>query len=325
MKYVSVQILAYNHENCIKRCLISISEQIFSNFEIVVGIDKSSDRTLAIVQDFSKNCIVPIKIIEQEVRVGVFNNFMAINNSCEGKYIAVCDGDDFWTDQYKLVKQFEFMEKHPNLSVSFHDSNLINANGDLIRTLPLEIHKFKKYSHSYLIENESFMPSSSLMFKNHKLGQFYNSFSGLNNIVDLPLIIYLLDLGNIGYMAANMSNYVQASNESAFTSRNTSFKNIEGMNMFKLIDSYTKYDYHDVILKKIYRNLINIFLFEITKGEFSIARTTLKLIESNIYQGKYLRLRIYLRALHISRMGLGIWFSEFLFKIYIRLNILNYE
>jgi len=325
MKDVSVQILAYNHENCIKRCLISISEQIFSNFEIVVGVDKSSDRTLATVQEFSKDCKVPIKIIEQGVRVGAFNNFKDINQSCEGKYIAVCDGDDYWTDEYKLAKQFEFMENQPNFSVTFHDSNLINTNGQIIVKLPIDLHKFQNYSHSYLIENESFMPSSSLMFKNLNLEDFYKSFSGLNNIVDLPLIIYLLDYGNIGYLEENMSDYVQASTESAFTSRNLSFKNIEGMNMFKLIDSYTKYKYHDVILVKILRNLINIFLFEITKGELSIARSTLKIIDLNVGQGKFLKLKIYLKALYFCRLGLGIWFSEFLFKIFIRLNILNYE
>ena len=130
MKKVSVQVLTYRHEDCIERCLKSIVSQKFSNFEIVVGVDKSLDRTLEIVQEIAKNSKVPIKIVEQKERVGAFKNFIDINSSSTGKFIAICDGDDFWTDENKLSKQFDFMEKNPNLIISFQDSNLVNLSGE---------------------------------------------------------------------------------------------------------------------------------------------------------------------------------------------------
>jgi glycosyltransferase involved in cell wall biosynthesis len=325
MKSVSVLVVTFNHEKCIERCLESIASQKFSNFEIVVGIDKSNDNTLEIVKQFSKKSEVPIKIIAQEERVGPYNNFVDVNKSCEGKYLAICDGDDYWTDMNKLSKQFKFMEDSPNLIVSFHDSNLVNSDGDLINILPIEKHKYRKYSQSYLIENESFMPSSSLMFKNICLKEFNNHFFELNYIVDLPLIIYLLEFGEIGYLEGNMSNYVIGSNQNSWSSNSTSLKNIEAVRMFELINIYTKNEYKDVILKKIFRNLINIFLFEITRGEITIAGTALKRLKSDDFQSLKINRLVLLRILLVFRKILGIWSAEILFKIFIRFGILNYE
>jgi glycosyltransferase involved in cell wall biosynthesis len=241
MKKVSVQVLAYEHEKCIERCLNSILDQNFSNYEIVVGIDKSLDRTKELVYKIAKTSKVPINIIDHKIRVGAFNNFIGIKGSCQGKYIAICDGDDYWTDRNKLEKQFTFMEENSNLIASFHDSYLVNSNNDIVAKLPLEKHRSKSYSQSYLIENESFMPSSSIMFKNISLKNFFYIFNDLDNIVDLPLVIYLLEFGEIGYIEQNMSNYVQASNLNAFTSKDVSFRDIEGLKMFDLINTYTKF------------------------------------------------------------------------------------
>ena len=325
MKNVSVQVLTYGHEKYIERCLKSISDQNFSNFEIVVGVDKSTDRTLKLVREFARNCEIPIKIIEQKFRVGAFNNFIDINNCCEGKYIAICDGDDYWTDNDKLSKQFEFMERQPRLAISFHDSSLVNTSGEILVKLPVVKHKYKDYSHSYLIENESFMPSSSIMFRNIDLKRFNKLYHGLDNIVDLPLMIYLLEFGSIGYLEENMSNYVQASTNSAFTSMNVSFRNIEGITMFKLIDSATQFQHHRVIQKKVSRNLMNIFLFEISRGEITIAKSALNILFSPNTQEITSGIRLYLTILYVSRKFLGIFCSEFVLKIFIRLNKLSYK
>lgn len=325
MKKVSVQVLAYEHEKCIERCLNSILDQNFLNYEITVGIDKSLDRTKELVSKIAKTSKVPINIIDHKIRVGAFNNFIEINRSCQGKYIAICDGDDYWTDRNKLEKQFTFMEKNSNLIASFHDSYLVNSNNDILAKLPIEKHRSKSYSQSYLIENESFMPSSSIMFKNIGLENFFYIFNGLDNIVDLPLVIYLLEFGEIGYIEQNMSNYVQASNLSAFTSKDVSFRDIEGLKMFDLINTYTKFRYNKVILLKKTRNLVNIFLFHITKGEISIARTTLKVLESYDFRCINLEKRIYLYVLFLFRKLFGIRASHLIFKVLIRLKRLNYE
>jgi glycosyltransferase involved in cell wall biosynthesis len=324
MKKVSVQVLTYRHEDCIERCLNSIIGQKFSNFEIVVGVDKSLDRTLKIVQEIAKKSKVPIKIIEQRERVGAFKNFIDINSSSTGKFIAICDGDDFWTDENKLSKQFDFMEKNPNLIISFHDSNLVNSSGELINILPSSKHKNRNHSQSYLIEHESFMPSSSIMYKNIDLKEFNRLFLGLDYIVDLPLVIYLLEFGSIGYLEDNMSNYVSSSTDNAWSSKSTSFRNIEAIKMFELINKYTINKYQTIIIKKIHRNLINIFLYEISKGEITIARTSLKIIKSNRYRSLNFKRSILLGILLIVRRIFGIWSTELLFKVFIRLGILNY-
>ena len=162
------------------------------------------------------------------------------------------------------------------------------------------------------------------MFKNIDLKEFNQLFLGLDYIVDLPLVIYLLEFGRIGYLEGNMSNYVMGSTDYAWSSNSTSFKNIEAIKMFELINEYTKNRHQTIILKKIVRNLINIFLYEISKGEITIARTTLKSLKSDKYRSLTFERAIFLGILLIVRRGFGIRATEFLFKVFSRLRILNY-
>jgi len=162
------------------------------------------------------------------------------------------------------------------------------------------------------------------MYKNIDLKEFNKLFLGLDYIVDLPLVIYLCEFGSIGYLEDNMSNYVMGSTDNAWSSNTTSFKNIEATKMFELINEFTKNKYQTIILKKIVRNLINIFLYEISKGEITIARTTLKILKSNRYRSLNFKRSIFLGILLIVRRIFGIWATEFLFKVFIRLRMLNY-
>ena len=322
---VSVQVLTYNHEFCIQRCLKSILGQNFTDFEIVVGVDLSTDLTLNIVERFQSESNVPIHIVKQTKRQGAFKNFTDIIKRCSGDFIAICDGDDYWTDSEKLSIQYNFMKTNPDIVISYHSANLMDLTGQILRTLPLERHKNSITSVPYLIQNESIMPSSSIMYKNQNIGDFSKIFNGLRDRVDFPLVIYLMTHGKAGFIDRNMSAYTQASNPNAWSSQNTSYRNIEDNIMFKLIDVYTNHAYYDKLKCKILRNYLNIFLYEITKHEIIIAKSTLLLIRKtyrdDIKRTKLLHLYI---LLYIRRF-LGRFSTEVYFKILIRLNIIKYE
>jgi len=321
---VSVQVLTYEHAFCIEKCLESIANQNFNNFEIVIGVDKSNDCTLDIVREYKSKSYIPMKIIEQKHRVGAFKNFTDVINACSGEYIAICDGDDYWTDPNKLLFQYKFMKNDPKMFISFHNSKMIDSSGNVLGVLPDQRHRNKPVSQYYLIKNESIMPSSSIMYKNYRLNDFLHNFSKLSNIVDLPLMIYLSKFGEIGYINRVMSTYIQASNIEAFTSKNSSYRNIEGITMFKQIELFTKFKYYNIIKKKILRNYINIFLFEITKNELTIAKTVLIIIRKYYYD-EITKVSIFnLYILFFLRKILGIRITEIYFKILIRVNLLNY-
>jgi len=126
---VSVLVQTYNHENFLKQCLDSILDQKTSfNFEIILGEDCSGDKTRDYCIEYAKKYPNKIrlflhkpenKIFVEGVKTGNFNAFYNLFNA-RGKYIAFCEGDDYWGDPYKLEKQIQFLNNNLEYSFSYH-------------------------------------------------------------------------------------------------------------------------------------------------------------------------------------------------------------
>lgn len=121
---VSVVVICYNQVSYIRECLDGILMQKTSfPFEVKVYDDASTDGTADILREYGK------KYNNLELNLYTENNFakgLAYYGekqgylTARGKYIATCEGDDYWTDPLKLQKQVDFLESHPNYSVTFH-------------------------------------------------------------------------------------------------------------------------------------------------------------------------------------------------------------
>ncbi|NOU59273.1 glycosyltransferase [Marinifilum caeruleilacunae] len=111
---VSVKTITYNHEKYIAQCIEGILNQKTNfDFEYIIGEDCSTDNTMQIVQEYANKYPNIIRIISSEENVGATKNDQRTDEACIGKYVAFCEGDDFWTDPYKLQKQVDFMEANP--------------------------------------------------------------------------------------------------------------------------------------------------------------------------------------------------------------------
>lgn len=142
---VSVLVQAYNHETFIKQCLESILEQK-TNFayEILLGEDYSTDRTREICREYATRYPDKIKLIlhhpDNKIRVldTTTGNFNAFYNlfSARGKYIAFCEGDDYWNDSLKLQKQVETLRSNDELALTYHSYQEVNPDEE---PLPKEI------------------------------------------------------------------------------------------------------------------------------------------------------------------------------------------
>lgn len=130
---ISICIITYNHELYIAQALDSVLMQICNYpIEIVVGEDCSTDKTREICEQYAekhKN----ISVITSQKNVGMIQNFRRTSDACNGKYIAMLEGDDYWTDPYKLQKQVDFLESHPDFVLCFHDKAYLNE-GEIIRS-----------------------------------------------------------------------------------------------------------------------------------------------------------------------------------------------
>nr|MBA3706460.1 glycosyltransferase [Bacteroidota bacterium] len=117
---------AYNIEKFLPEAIESVLSQK-TNFkvEMVIGEDCSTDNTRQIALDYQKKYPEIIRVLLPEKNLGITPNCIATHNACKGKYIALLDGDDYWTDETKLQKQVSFLENNPGFSGSAHQAKVI--------------------------------------------------------------------------------------------------------------------------------------------------------------------------------------------------------
>jgi glycosyltransferase involved in cell wall biosynthesis len=129
---ISIFCLVYNHEPYLKDCIEGfLMQRCNFNFEIVVGEDCSSDRSREILLDYHKKFPGKFKLLLHDQNVGAIQNQNLTLNACDGKYIALCEGDDYWTDPYKLQKQVDFLEANEDYSVCAAKSYCLDKNGQI--------------------------------------------------------------------------------------------------------------------------------------------------------------------------------------------------
>jgi len=118
---VSVCMITYNHENYIRDAIEGVLIQK-TNFpiELIIGEDCSTDNTRKICQENKAKYPDKIKLLLPENNLGMMTNFITTLKACKGKYIALCEGDDYWTDSYKLQQQVDFLEGNTDYSICFH-------------------------------------------------------------------------------------------------------------------------------------------------------------------------------------------------------------
>jgi glycosyltransferase involved in cell wall biosynthesis len=121
---ISVLMITYNHERFIEAAVNSVlSQQTDYPFELVIGEDHSPDATGKKVDQLAAAFPDIIKVVRAESNIGVAANFCRTFRACSGKYMAILDGDDVWTDPLKLQKQVSFMEANPDYGFVHGDVN----------------------------------------------------------------------------------------------------------------------------------------------------------------------------------------------------------
>lgn len=117
---VSICMSAYNHEEFIEEALTSVLGQDCNfNFEVILSNDYSTDKTDEVINKIIKNHPQGNKILytNQEKNLGMNGNLIFTLEQAKGKYIALLEGDDYWTDKHKLQKQFDFLENNSDYSI----------------------------------------------------------------------------------------------------------------------------------------------------------------------------------------------------------------
>lgn len=201
---VSVFVMVYNHEKYLSECLDGILMQKCNfNFNIVVGEDCSTDRSREILLNYKTKFPGKFKLLLHEKNIGAMANQNAVLNACNGKYIALCEGDDYWIDPYKLQKQCDFLENNEEYFAAFH----------IVKT----VDEINSNRNNLFIENDitslheaynSFVPTCSLFFRNKNILKLFQP--SLNPKIiggDKLLLIGLASQGKIKSINSEMAVY----------------------------------------------------------------------------------------------------------------------
>lgn len=127
---VSIIVTTYNHEKYIAKALDSILMQEGNfKYEILIGDDASQDKTVSILKSYKERYPDKIRLFLNSQNMGATKNSYQLLIHARGRYLATCEGDDYWSDSRKLLLQIKFMEKHPEFIGCTHYCRIVDENG----------------------------------------------------------------------------------------------------------------------------------------------------------------------------------------------------
>ena len=163
---VSVFIMTYNHEKFIADALEGILTQKANfDFDIVIGEDCSTDDTRNIVLEYAQKYPGKFKLLLNEHNIGANANQIAVLQSCTGKYLALCEGDDYWNDPYKLQKQVDFLEKNPDYGLCYGDIIVVDESNYLLARDPSWKALYKSGYVFTDLFNQNFIPTLTVVVR----------------------------------------------------------------------------------------------------------------------------------------------------------------
>lgn len=118
---VSVIMITYNQEHLIADAIRGVVNQKTPfAIELIIANDASTDNTLEVARQWQKKYPHIIHIVNNTENIGFQRNYMTAVSHCHGKYLAMCDADDYWISSHKLSVQVDYMERHPDCNITFH-------------------------------------------------------------------------------------------------------------------------------------------------------------------------------------------------------------
>ena len=204
---VSVVMITYGHENFIRQAIEGVLMQNCDfEVELIVANDCSPDNTDYIINDIIQNHPQGkwITYHKHPKNLGMMPNFIFALQQAQGEYIALCEGDDYWTDPFKLQKQVDFLEANPDYVLCFHKVKILKTNGELVDDFITKVPENYETQET-LARLGNYIHTPSVVFRNI-LRKFPEEFE-MSPIGDYFLYMMLAEHGKFKYMDEEMAVY----------------------------------------------------------------------------------------------------------------------
>lgn len=277
---VSVCCITYNHEKYVRECLNGFAMQKTNfNYEILIYDDASTDKTQDILKEFQTKYPEKVKLFlakENQYKKGANGKGGFRKALCpliSGKYVAFCEGDDYWIDPYKLQKQVDALESNPNCTFCAHRVKVENQNekkhlfipGFRLQSGVISAERWREY-----LKYDMFVHTSSFMLKGDVARRYAEdraSYIDKLPIGDLFFQLRCAEEGDMFFIDEVLSCYrlwtVGSWSNRTLENKNSRKKFFEKMiASFEEYNEYTNYKYNDFFSERIKISKINIFLID---------------------------------------------------------------
>ncbi len=202
----SVLMVAYNQERYIAQAIESaLTQQVDFPIEIVVADDCSTDGTGAIARDYARKHPHRVVLLQRAANMGGRANFADAYKACRGQYVALLDGDDYWTDPTKLNRQVSMLDSHPEWTLCFHRVCYVYEDDPgAVDEFPVGLTE-SEYGIEDLLQS-NFIQTCSLVVRRGLISSFPNWFF-LPGPGDWPFALLHARYGRIGYLPEVMAAY----------------------------------------------------------------------------------------------------------------------
>ncbi len=278
---VTVICTAFNHEKYLRQCLDGfVMQKTNFRFEVIVHDDASTDRSPQIIQEYAAKfpgLFIPI-LQKQNLYSRHLPRTPYVIPCIHGKYVSFCEGDDFWIDPLKLQKQVDMMEGHPECHLCVHRVQGCAEDGTEI----------DGSTYPYYAQDTGVIPTDQFLMSISRVGYPYQTssyfvraedyipyrlvppeFSRIAPVGDVPMLLFLGNLGSVSYINDTMSCY-RMNSIGSWNARNATVeKRVEHKkNMIKMIEAYNQFTsgkYSDIV--SVYIKLME-YNIHYAKGEY---------------------------------------------------------
>lgn len=255
---VSVCCITYNQAEYIRDALEGfMSQETSFPYEVLIHDDASTDGTADIIREYARrypDVVKPILQTENQYAKGLYNVSGTYNfpRAC-GRYIAMCEGDDYWTDRHKLQRQVDFMEAHPDCSLVFHRARIEVQGRALTERSMRPYRRSRRVSPEEIIDKTCGYPTASLLFRTdmvRELPEFYVQAP----LADVPLQLmaaargwaYYMDRPMCVYRLGGASSWTTLMKQGDYERKQEQYYQ-EMRRMYRGFDRETQGRYHEVV------------------------------------------------------------------------------
>jgi len=291
-KKLSIVTVTYNQEQLISRTIDAILNQKTDfDIELIIGEDCSTDNTRQIVLGYQNKYPEKIKVITSETNVGIELNYLRCYRVCQGDYVAICDGDDYWVDELKLQKQVDFLENNKEYGLVGTALKYYNTETNEILE-EIVLNKNATYSLETVFLKNPFT-ASTVLFEWRLLDSFlelYEHTPALENFIDYSLWLYFASKKKVAILKDITTAYGVSENaisQNKDTQKAWQYRK-RNYNHFKFFDSYIDTIDNTTINAAYYNRAIWYYRLVAVNQDKEVYNEFVKIFEQNDKQRLFL-------------------------------------